>query len=118
MGNSGSKTVKGTRTSGKGSNGDVSSLTPPFTRTDTSQSAKSTRSLRSLRSRRSESASTSAQGTPQMLPVNDPESPQPSNLGMSTPTGKDFSSNNSNSGNGGGGGGVGLFICEKLPLFD
>ncbi|GAV49149.1 hypothetical protein ZYGR_0N05550 [Zygosaccharomyces rouxii] len=100
MGNSGSKTAKGTRAPVKGSNGDGSSLTPPFTRTDTSQSAKSTRSLRSLRSRRSESGSTSAQGTPQMLPVNDSESPLPSNIGVSTPTGKDFSSS---SGSGGGG---------------
>ncbi|GCE97890.1 hypothetical protein ZYGM_003601 [Zygosaccharomyces mellis] len=100
MGNSGSKTVKGTKTSSKSSNGDGSSLTPPFTRTDTSQSARSARSLRSLRSRRSESASTSAQGTPQMLPVNDSESPLPSNLGTSTPTGRDFSSNNSSGGGG------------------
>lgn len=99
MGNSGSKTAKGAKPSGKGSNGDgsSSSLTPPFTKTDTSQSLKSTRSLRSLRSRRSDSASASAQGTPQMLPVSDSESPPPSNLGASTPTGRDFSSSGSDS---------------------
>ena len=90
MGNSNSKAAKGIKSSSKGASGDsTSSSTPPFTRTDTSQSVRSTRSLRSLRSRRSESASTSAQGTPKMQPMSDSDTPPPPHNGSSTPTGRD-----------------------------
>lgn len=57
MGNSGSKSSRKSssgKSNGKSNGESSTSITHPFTRTDTSQSAKSTKSSRSLRSRQSE----------------------------------------------------------------